>query len=149
MWLSRTQTFYKSPPYNPRAYQRRFVFRQIATAYVIKYKAIGWSWTQLGFSQSQRSVLTTKLWDHLQIIFHISLKGVFSWIAIDLLTLPAWQIPTSGDLVNNILDLTYHLAKGRNCLVHCAGGSGRTGKLNDSMIIPFDCGIKVRNFRLF
>jgi len=41
--------------------------------------------------------------------------------------IPDFQIPTSGDLVNNILDLTYHLAKGRNCLVHCAGGSGRTG----------------------
>jgi len=40
---------------------------------------------------------------------------------------PDFQIPTSGDLVDNILDLTYHLAKGRNCLVHCAGGSGRTG----------------------
>jgi len=41
--------------------------------------------------------------------------------------IPDFQIPTSGDLVNNILDLTYHLSKGRNCLVHCAGGSGRTG----------------------
>eukprot|EP00088_Acartia_fossae_P005380 TRINITY_DN12376_c0_g1_i2.p1 TRINITY_DN12376_c0_g1~~TRINITY_DN12376_c0_g1_i2.p1 ORF type:complete len:430 (-),score=138.60 TRINITY_DN12376_c0_g1_i2:255-1499(-) len=41
--------------------------------------------------------------------------------------IPDFQIPTSGDLVDNILDLTYHLAKGRNCLVHCAGGSGRTG----------------------
>ena len=30
-----------------------------------------------------------------------------------------------GDLVNNILDLVYHLSKGRNCLVHCAGGTGR------------------------
>ena len=43
--------------------------------------------------------------------------------------IPDFQIPTSGDLVDNILDLTYHLAKGRNCLVHCAGGSGRTGTL--------------------
>jgi len=41
--------------------------------------------------------------------------------------IPDFQIPTSGDLVDNILDLTYHLAKGRNCLIHCAGGSGRTG----------------------
>jgi len=41
--------------------------------------------------------------------------------------IPDFQIPTSGDLVNNILDLTYHLSKGENCLVHCAGGSGRTG----------------------
>jgi hypothetical protein len=41
--------------------------------------------------------------------------------------IPDFQIPTSGDLVNNILDLTYHLSKGRNCLVHCAGGTGRTG----------------------
>jgi len=41
--------------------------------------------------------------------------------------IPDFKIPTSGDLVNNILDLTYHLSQGRNCLVHCAGGSGRTG----------------------
>jgi len=42
-------------------------------------------------------------------------------------SIPDFQIPTSGDLVNNILDLTYHLSQGRNCLVHCAGGTGRTG----------------------
>ena len=41
--------------------------------------------------------------------------------------IPDFQIPTSGDLVNNILDLTYHLAQGQNCLIHCAGGTGRTG----------------------
>ena len=41
--------------------------------------------------------------------------------------IPDFQIPTQGDLVNNILDLVYHLSKGRNCLVHCAGGTGRTG----------------------
>ncbi len=41
--------------------------------------------------------------------------------------IPDFQIPTSGDLVSNILDLIYHLSQGRNCLVHCAGGTGRTG----------------------
>ena len=41
--------------------------------------------------------------------------------------IPDFQIPTSGDLLNNILDLTYHLSQGRNCLVHCASGNGRTG----------------------
>ena len=41
--------------------------------------------------------------------------------------IPDFQIPTSGDLVANILDLVYHLSQGRNCLVHCAGGTGRTG----------------------
>ena len=41
--------------------------------------------------------------------------------------IPDFQIPTSGELVNNILDLTYHLSQGQNCLIHCAGGSGRTG----------------------
>ena len=35
--------------------------------------------------------------------------------------IPDFQIPVAGDLVNNILDLTYHLSQGRNCLVHCAG----------------------------
>ena len=33
--------------------------------------------------------------------------------------IPDFQIPTSGDLVNNILDLTYHLAQGDNLsLIH-------------------------------
>lgn len=41
--------------------------------------------------------------------------------------IPDFKIPTHGDLVDNILDLTYHLAKGDNCLIHCAGGTGRTG----------------------
>ena len=41
--------------------------------------------------------------------------------------IPDFQIPTSGDLVLNILDLVYHLSQGSNCLVHCAGGTGRTG----------------------
>ena len=41
--------------------------------------------------------------------------------------IPDFEIPTSGDLVNNILDLTYHLSQGENCLIHCAGGTGRTG----------------------
>merc|ERR1719495_1396361 len=42
-------------------------------------------------------------------------------------SIPDFQIPVAGDLINNIIDLTYHLSQGRNCLVHCAGGTGRTG----------------------
>ena len=41
--------------------------------------------------------------------------------------IPDYQIPSHGDLVNSIIDLVYHLSKGKNCLVHCAGGTGRTG----------------------
>ena len=48
--------------------------------------------------------------------------------------IPDFQIPTSGDLVNNILDLTYHLSEGRNCLIHCAGGTGRTGMVVAAVI---------------
>jgi len=48
--------------------------------------------------------------------------------------IPDFQIPTSGDLVNNILDLTYHLSQGHNCLVHCAGGTGRTGMVIAAII---------------
>jgi len=48
--------------------------------------------------------------------------------------IPDFQIPTQGDLVNNILDLVYHLSKGRNCLVHCAGGTGRTGMVLAAII---------------
>merc|ERR1712018_746879 len=48
--------------------------------------------------------------------------------------IPDFKIPTSGDLVNNILDLPYHLSKGRNCLIHCAGGTGRTGMVLAAVI---------------
>jgi len=48
--------------------------------------------------------------------------------------IPDFQIPTQGDLVNNILDLVYHLSKGENCLIHCAGGSGRTGMVIAAII---------------
>ena len=52
-------------------------------------------------------------------------------------SIPDFQIPTEGDLVDNILDLTYHLAKGQNCLVHCAGGTGRTGMVVAAIIQNF------------
>ena len=48
--------------------------------------------------------------------------------------IPDFKIPTQGDLVNNILDLVYHLSKGRNSLVHCAGGTGRTGMVLSAII---------------
>ena len=48
-----------------------------------------------------------------------------------------FQIPTEGDLVDNILDITYHLAKGHNCLIHCAGGTGRTGMVVAAIIQNF------------
>ena len=51
--------------------------------------------------------------------------------------IPDFQIPTEGDLVDNILDLTYHLATGQNCLVHCAGGTGRTGMVVAAIIQNF------------
>ena len=48
--------------------------------------------------------------------------------------IPDFEIPTSGDLVNNILDLTYHLSKGENAVIHCAGGTGRTGMVLAAVI---------------
>ena len=51
--------------------------------------------------------------------------------------IPDFQIPTEGELVDNILDLTYHLARGHNCLVHCAGGTGRTGMVVAAIIQNF------------
>jgi protein tyrosine/serine phosphatase len=33
------------------------------------------------------------------------------------------------DMLANIRDLTWRLCEGHNCLVHCAGGSGRTGMI--------------------
>ena len=52
-------------------------------------------------------------------------------------SIPDFKIPTEGDLVDNILDLTYHLSQGRNCLIHCAGGTGRTGMVLASVIQNF------------
>jgi len=49
-------------------------------------------------------------------------------------SIPDFEIPTSGDLVNNILDLTYHLSQGENALIHCAGGTGRTGMVLAAVI---------------
>ena len=51
--------------------------------------------------------------------------------------IPDFDIPTEGDLVNGILELTYQLAKGRNCLIHCAGGSGRTGMVVAAIVQNF------------
>jgi len=53
--------------------------------------------------------------------------------------IPDFQIPTSGDLVHNILDLVYHLSQGRNCLVHCAGGTGRTGMVIAAIVQNLGC----------
>ena len=52
-------------------------------------------------------------------------------------SIPDFKIPTEGDLVDNILDLTYHLSQGRNCLIHCAGGTGRTGMVLAAVIQNF------------
>ena len=51
--------------------------------------------------------------------------------------IPDFQIPTEGELVDDILDLTYHLARGHNCLVHCAGGTGRTGMVVAAIVQNF------------
>ena len=51
--------------------------------------------------------------------------------------IPDFQIPTHGDLVDNILDLCYHLSQGQNCLIHCAGGTGRTGMVLAAVIQNF------------
>ena len=51
--------------------------------------------------------------------------------------IPDFKIPTHGDLVDNILDLAYHLSQGENCLIHCAGGTGRTGMVLAAVIQNF------------
>lgn len=43
--------------------------------------------------------------------------------------IPDFNIPKEGELVQDVKDLTYLLASGKNCMVHCAGGSGRTGMI--------------------
>ena len=44
---------------------------------------------------------------------------------------------TSGELVDDIIDLTYHLSQGLNSLIHCAGGTGRTGMVLAAVIQNF------------
>ena len=51
--------------------------------------------------------------------------------------IPDFEIPTEGDLVDDILDMTSQLARGRNCLIHCAGGSGRTGMVVAAIVQNF------------
>ena len=51
--------------------------------------------------------------------------------------IPDFKIPTHGDLVDNILDLAYHLSQSQNCLIHCAGGTGRTGMVLAAVIQNF------------
>jgi hypothetical protein len=41
--------------------------------------------------------------------------------------IPDFSLPNHPAMVDNVRDLLARLAAGRNCLVHCAGGSGRTG----------------------
>jgi hypothetical protein len=43
--------------------------------------------------------------------------------------IPDFNIPQEEALIQNIKDITFYLAEGRNVLVHCAGGSGRTGMI--------------------
>ena len=38
-----------------------------------------------------------------------------------------FSIPEQRDMIRDIQDLTWRLAEGKSCLIHCAGGSGRTG----------------------
>lgn len=40
-----------------------------------------------------------------------------------------FSIPNQPDMIANVKDLLMRLADGENCLVHCAGGTGRTGDL--------------------
>mmetsp|Transcript_9709 Transcript_9709/g.9790 ORF Transcript_9709/g.9790 Transcript_9709/m.9790 type:complete len:428 (+) Transcript_9709:114-1397(+) len=41
--------------------------------------------------------------------------------------IPDFCIPDQPDMIANIKDVTWALSEGHNVLVHCAGGSGRTG----------------------
>ena len=47
------------------------------------------------------------------------------------------NIPVKGDFVDGILNMCHHLAKGRNCLVHCADGNGKTGMVVASILQNF------------
>lgn len=38
-----------------------------------------------------------------------------------------FSVPNQQELMDDIKDITWRLSEGKNCLVHCAGGSGRTG----------------------
>ena len=47
------------------------------------------------------------------------------------------DIPIKGDFLDSILNICHHLAKGRNCLVHCTDGNGKTGMVVASILQNF------------
>ena len=48
--------------------------------------------------------------------------------------IPDFLIPKQPDMIRNIKDLLWRLAEGKNCLVHCAGGNGRTGMVVAALV---------------
>lgn len=54
--------------------------------------------------------------------------------------IPDFTVPNEPDMVKNIKDVTYRLSEGLNVLVHCAGGSGRTGMVIAAVV--HDVGVR-------
>jgi hypothetical protein len=58
-----------------------------------------------------------------------NLEKFYASLGLQLINRPIvdFHVPNNAEMVANILDVTRLLGEGKNVLVHCAGGSGRTG----------------------
>lgn len=62
---------------------------------------------------------------------HADLEAFYKSCGLEILHKPFadYSVPNHEDIVQDVKDLTWRLAEGKNCMVHCAGGSGRTGTI--------------------
>jgi protein tyrosine/serine phosphatase len=58
-----------------------------------------------------------------------NLEAFYTGIGLQFINRPIvdFSVPNNKEMVDNILDVTRLLSEGKNVLIHCAGGSGRTG----------------------
>jgi hypothetical protein len=70
-----------------------------------------------------------------------NLEAFYTGIGLKLINRPIvdFSVPNNKEMVDNILDVTRLLSEGKNVLVHCAGGSGRTGLVVTGVIRQ--CGV--------
>lgn len=58
-----------------------------------------------------------------------ALDAFYKTLGLEVIQRPIidYTIPNQADILADIKDITWRLSEGKNCLIHCAGGNGRTG----------------------